>query len=515
MTQRLGTSGDDTIIGDFAGDQIYGGPDARNERSDSGSDILYGGDGFDRIFGFGGNDYLYGEAGLDTLYGGPGNDALYGGAHNDMLAGGPGQDLLHGEGGINTATYSPFVDSDGFLISLGATSAVTVDLSLGPTVYQETFGAGLDGLVNIQNLTGSPFDDTLIGDDGANVLSGGDTAFAFPSTGHDRLYGGRGADTLMGWDGDDFLDGGPELFDDILDGGSGTDTASYASAISGVTVNLSITVPQNTGSTGNDTLISIENLIGSNYKDTLTGKGDDFESGTGGDNVLDGGLEEDTLRGGAGDDTYILRDTYLPDPMLPLFRAYDHVIEGSGQGIDTVHVQRSGIRGTFYRLVENVENGLVIGTGAFSIFGNALANWLTGNEAANTLSGGASFDLLSGLGRSDILTGGSEFDRFLFDNTALVDGTIGVFDRVSDFNQGNTGNMRTCSSATGITSSRLPVRADLVCAEVPRIFELELVEAPTAASRAVYPVQPSFRQAALRWSRSMVPSSSRMSIAFS
>jgi hypothetical protein len=34
MAKKLGTAGDDTIIGDFAGDEIYGGPDARRESSD-------------------------------------------------------------------------------------------------------------------------------------------------------------------------------------------------------------------------------------------------------------------------------------------------------------------------------------------------------------------------------------------------------------------------------------------------------------------------------------------------
>ena len=40
----------------------------------------------------------------------------------------------------------------------------------------------------------------------------------------------------------------------ILTGGSGADTVCYASAGSGVTVNLSTTGPQNTGGAGTDTL---------------------------------------------------------------------------------------------------------------------------------------------------------------------------------------------------------------------------------------------------------------------
>ena len=67
--------------------------------------------------------------------------------------------------------------------------------------------------------------------------------------------GGDGADTLMGRGGDDILDGG----------GSPADTASYAEAASGVTVDLGIAGPQNTGE-GFDTLIGIENLTGSAFR---------------------------------------------------------------------------------------------------------------------------------------------------------------------------------------------------------------------------------------------------------
>jgi hypothetical protein len=60
----------------------------------------------------------------------------------------------------------------------------------------------------------------------------------------------------------------------MLDGGVGTaDTASYATAGSGVTVSLAIAGPQDTMGAGVDTLIGIERLIGSSGNDTLTGDG--------------------------------------------------------------------------------------------------------------------------------------------------------------------------------------------------------------------------------------------------
>jgi Ca2+-binding RTX toxin-like protein len=108
--------------------------------------------------------------------------------------------------------------------------------------------------------------------------------------------------------GNDLLYSGPG--NDLLDGGIGIDTASYAHATAGVTVNLSLLGAQNTIGAGTDTLTGIENLIGSNFNDTLTGDnnnnvingglGNDVLNGGGGDDLLIGGMGNNTLTGGAG-----------------------------------------------------------------------------------------------------------------------------------------------------------------------------------------------------------------------
>ncbi|WP_414160014.1 type I secretion C-terminal target domain-containing protein [Pseudomonas sp. BNK-44-b] len=113
--------------------------------------------------------------------------------------------------------------------------------------------------------------------------------------------------------GDDLLISGPG--NDLLDGGPGNDTASYASATAGVTVDLGHAGAQNTGGAGLDTLVSIENLIGSDYNDTLIGNdgdnvlsgglGDDILIGGGGNDILIGGPGNDTLTGGSGNDTFV------------------------------------------------------------------------------------------------------------------------------------------------------------------------------------------------------------------
>ena len=128
---------------------------------------------------------------------------------------------------------------------------------------------------------------TRVGTDASQNLVGGNL--------DDVLRGQGGNDHLFGHDGNDLLDGGPG--NDILDGGPGTDTATYAAALSGVTVSLAVTAPQATGGAGTDTLIAVENLIGSKYADILTGDG--------ADNVLTGGGGVDTLVGGGGADRLI------------------------------------------------------------------------------------------------------------------------------------------------------------------------------------------------------------------
>jgi len=61
-------------------------------------------------------------------------------------------------------------------------------------------GGGTDMLTSIENLTGSPYADTLTGDAGSNQLDG--------LNGADTLDGGGGNDVLVGRLGDDSLTGG-------------------------------------------------------------------------------------------------------------------------------------------------------------------------------------------------------------------------------------------------------------------------------------------------------------------
>ena len=137
---------------------------------------------------------IFGGGGNDTMDGGAGNDTIAGDAGNDLLRGNSGADVLIGGADIDTATYTEsgagvIVSLVGGVVGVGGTAA-------GDTLFQ------------IENLTGSNFNDTLTGDGLANTLNGGN--------GNDALNGGGGNDILGGGGGAD-----------VLIGGAGIDTAAY------------------------------------------------------------------------------------------------------------------------------------------------------------------------------------------------------------------------------------------------------------------------------------------------
>jgi Ca2+-binding RTX toxin-like protein len=333
----------------------------------------------DVIWGYGGNDYIHAWNGNDIIIGGAGADTIYGGTGSD---------------------YSSYQDS---------TAGVTVSLVSGTGSGGYAEGDTLNG---IENLTGSWYNDVLIGDDGNNVLAG--------LGGNDTLKGGGGADTLYGDSGNDTLKGGGGA--DTLNGGSGIDEADYFDSSEGVFVSL-ITDTAAWGDAEGDDLNSIENLSGSAYDDHLWGSdganvlegrdgndslkgwggadtlvggdgndllygmdGNDTLRGDNGNDMLDGGAGDDTMIGGAGDDTYYVDSTS------------DIVTEAAGPGIDTVF---SSANNHFMTAnVENLSLDTDTDTGVYGI-GNSQANAIFGNVNDNILDGGGGADQLNGLGGND------------------------------------------------------------------------------------------------------------------
>ena len=233
------------------------------------------------LYGTDNADILKGTSGHwpdgDAIWGYGGDDEIYGGDGWDYLTGGAGADYLDGGGAFDQAIY--------------ADSPVGVMVFLSPGLG---FGGTAEGdvLVNIENVSGSEYDDVLSGDGGRNELYG--------RNGNDTLKGGGGYDRLAGDAGNDILMGGAD--GDYLHGGSGFDTASYEGSSTGVVVSL-ITDSAAYGDAQGDTLDSIENLTGSRHADNLIGdNGANVLNGLGGDDTLKGYGGADTLNGGDGND---------------------------------------------------------------------------------------------------------------------------------------------------------------------------------------------------------------------
>ena len=253
-------------------------------------DTVLGFDGNDRIFGHVGADVILGGNGDDWIFGADGADTIYGGNDNDVLRGGAGADRIDGGAGTDTVCY----DDSGY-------EPVGVVVTLTGAIGTGNQAQG-DRLVSIENLSGSYFNDVLIGDNNRNTLNG--------QPGADYLKGGGGDDTLIGEHGDDVLKGGGG--EDTLNGGIGSDTADYYWSAAGVTVYL-INDTASGGDAEGDDLNGIENLSGSGHNDDLWGdnganvlrgmNGADTLKGFGGADTLQGGNHNDTLNGGTGIDT--------------------------------------------------------------------------------------------------------------------------------------------------------------------------------------------------------------------
>ena len=216
------------------------------------------------------SETLTGTAGDDKLDGAGGNDQLAAGDGDDFLTGGNGADTLDGGGGFDVASYT------------GSGNQVIINLVTGVASRGQ---AGGDTLISIEGLSGSAFGDTLVGSFGDNTIEG--------NGGRDVLSGQRGDDTLLGGAGDDSLEGGTGA--DILVGGIGRDTARYINSAEAVTVDLAAGTGQG-GSAQGDTLLSIENVLGSALDDILIGDA--------GNNTLFGSSGADTITGGGGIDKY-------------------------------------------------------------------------------------------------------------------------------------------------------------------------------------------------------------------
>ncbi|WP_170134850.1 malectin domain-containing carbohydrate-binding protein [Acuticoccus kandeliae] len=421
------------------------------------------------IQGYGGDDILNGSMGEDSIFGGDGDDFIYGW----NAASAPNRDQLYGNGGDDTLfaakplggraaadfdgddTVSGNVGNDTVSFTFSRV-AVTASLATGTgTNAGDDASAGpAYTFVNVENLTGTDYDDSLTGDENDNILQGnadtdtldggggndtaaytdnvGKVAASLPDgtaseygadgssdagtiqstdllSGIENLTGSAFDDTLTGDDDDNILQG--NAGSDWLAGGGGNDTASYADNSGKVTVDLKAGTASEFGPNGGssagtivstDSLSGIENVVGSAYADVIAGTDDGAEalSGAAGNDSLSGGGTNDTLDGGSGDDTLDGGDgddaaTYAED----LGKVAVDLAAGTAQ--------QYGEDGTDAADTVAFKDALF---GIEIVVGSDYDDTLLASDDGEDFNGGAGDDTVYGGAGNDILDGGDDDD---------------------------------------------------------------------------------------------------------
>jgi Ca2+-binding RTX toxin-like protein len=253
-------------------DEITGDDTNNTILSMGGKDTIYGGDGNDKIDGGENNDTLFGENG---------NDTLIGGANNDILIGGYGDDVLNGDAEFDAADYRYLTDGQYIVGSLEEGKVKALDSNETFTSYSDTSAlVDTDTLISIETIVGGSGNDTLTGlEDASDTIAG------------------NGTETLKGAGGDDWFKMTTGDSDKVI-GGEGSDTIDFSNnafIASRVVVDLDGGVA--TGGAGSNLVTEIENVVGTDYNDTIRGSGDA--------NKLEGGSGSDYIAGRDGDDTLI------------------------------------------------------------------------------------------------------------------------------------------------------------------------------------------------------------------
>ena len=488
IENAIGGTGNDSIVGNDARNDLDGGNGNDTIRGYDGNDTIRGGAGNDWLYGNNQNDQLIGGAGTDNMYGGAGNDSFeldVAGTHSDLFDGGSGNDTVDlnatGTFDLSNANFDEIEEIrftafdtslilsnkelddshelgngtiiDGYAVS-GADETLTInfgtsygqDKNFASWVFQDWGGQNdqifINGSSSANNITGTTQDDTIDGKGGNDTLngfSGNDSLLG--DAGNDSILGGDGNDTLIGGSGTDTLRGGNDN-DRITsdgDGGlyygdAGNDTLFSGLGFETMDGGVGIDRIDHTAYNGSyvfNMVTGLTNFGGesfANFEIAVMGGGNDSVTGNASNNTIYGGNGNDTLLGGGGVDTLYGQggnDLLSIDTGGP-----GHVLDG-GTGDDTASWDYSGLSWTLSLLSNTGMLGATNYATLVSIenlIGGSGNDTITGNNSNNVLRGGLGNDSIDGSGGVDKLygEGGNDILSIGFGGTGhLADGGAG------------------------------------------------------------------------------------------
>ena len=375
----IGAAGDDTVQGGDAGDRLDGGAGGNDwvdyrDSNVSGVEVTLGLPGAQVSGGFANGDIIVNVENLrgsnldDTLTSnlsdtGSGNNIIDGAQGDDSLIANSGIETFFGGVGSDWLDYRASQEATGMIINL------TTGIGQGDLAEDDRYGTENGTGTGIENVRLGGGDDTLFGVIGNGLGQGGFNTF-LGFTGNDVIFGGSSRDFLRGDDGNDTLNGGSGA-DSIIGGTGVNDFADYSGTnTQGVTIDLITGKGSGGDASGNlsgadgfdETLFSIEHLIGSGAADSL--------GGNDGVNWLFGATGNDMLmgRGSAG-------DTLTHDTLF------------GGDGSDILGGNASGLRDT----------------GVDSLFGGTGADSLFYDQNDGLISGGIGIDSLFTSNGADVI----------------------------------------------------------------------------------------------------------------
>ncbi|NET77107.1 hypothetical protein [Okeania sp. SIO1F9] len=389
----------ENVVGSEFDDNITGDDEANIITAEAGDDNIKGGAGDDQLYGQTDNDLLKGEQGNDLIDGGDDNDTVsYDNSPNGVVVNIDEQQDYQNPGGYQHTTI---------VTEKPIPTDTEPDFTIEKGTAQDGFGT-IDTLKNLENIIGSEFNDVLIGNEKDN-----------------RIEGLAGDDIMVGNAGDDQLDGGND-----------NDTASYRRDPDKVNVNLEEN-QANDGFGGTDQILNTENVIGSDFNDTITGDEVDniIHSGTGndiveardGEDIIFGESGTDNIKGEDGNDFIVGgkdpdkldggNDNDTASYFTSESRVHVSLFDGKGWAGDAKKDTLTNIEnleGSEYEdlLIGDAQNNILSGLGGDDLLKAKRGNDLIdGGEGEDRLYGQDGNDTLEGQAGNDLLKGGKDHDQ--------------------------------------------------------------------------------------------------------